>query len=152
MKKLLLAAVAALALNGCALLPNGEISGAAPGLHITNSTIVTDLQSAAFNLDSAVTVGALSVDDPAPKCLHDLLVKAGIEMPAGQAPAKSFIPKHDGVASAGAIAYIIAQQLKQGAGVPVVSSNCEALVGRVVIDGVEAAKKAVPSFIPGLLH
>jgi hypothetical protein len=106
---------------------------------------VTDLQSAAYNLDNAVLVGALSADDPAPKCIHDVLVKGGIELAPGSVPAQSFAPKNDGVASAGAIAYIIAQQAKaiakQGVQVDV---SCEALLGRVVIDGVKSFNKAVP--------
>lgn len=146
MKSIIFAALAALTLNGCAVF-GGDITGGAPtGIRITNSTIATDLQSAAYNLDQAVAVGALTADDPAPKCVHDVLVKAGIELPAGQAAPKSFTPKHDGVASAGAIAYILAQQAKALQGtVGQVSPNCEALVGRIVIDSAKAAGKAVPT-------
>lgn len=145
--KTIFAIVVALALAGCVSTPN-LISGTNVGqsTNITNPTIVTDLQSAAYNLDQAVAVGALTADDPAPKCVHDVLVKAGIELPAGQAAPKSFTPKHDGVASAGAIAYILAQQAKALQGtVGQVSPNCEALVGRIVIDSAKAAGKAVPT-------
>lgn len=156
MKRLLFVAVVAAALlGGCVSTPDKisttPIAGALP-IPITNPTVVTDLQSAAFNLDSAVAVGALDPDDPAPKCVHDVLVKAGIEIPAGTVPAKSFAPKNDGVASAGVIAYILARQAqqirKQGL---VVDPSCEALLGRVVIDGVSAVNRAVP-IIPGLLR
>jgi hypothetical protein len=141
-----IAIVLALFATACVSTPD-KISAtpAAGGISITNPTIVTDLQSAAFNLDSAVTVGALAQDDPAPKCLHDVLVKAGIEVPAGTEPVKSFVPRKDGVASAGAIAYILAQQAKQIAKSGVaVDPSCEALVGRVVIDGAKTINKAVP--------
>jgi hypothetical protein len=131
-------------LTACVSTPE-KITGAPAGLAITNQTVVTDLQSAAYNLDNAVAVGALPTDDPAPKCLHDVLVKAGIEIPAGAVPAKSFAPKNDGVASAGAIAYILAQQAKQIAKQGIqVDPSCEALVGRVVIDGAKAINKALP--------
>lgn len=144
--KMILLVAAALALAGCVSTPD-KISGIQAGVSmpITNSTIVTDLQSAAYNLDNAVAVGALAADDPAPKCLHDVLVKSGIEALPGVEPAKSFAPKHDGVASAGAIAYIITQQAKQISknGVPV-DPSCEALVGRIVIDGAHGLKKLVP--------
>lgn len=146
--------LASLLLCACVSTPE-KISGTPTtgGIPITNPTIVTDLQDAAYNLDNAVAVGALSVDDPAPKCLHSLLVKAGIEVPAGAVPAQSFTPKHSGVASEGAIAYILVQQAKAIAkvGVGPDDPSCEALVGRVVIDGVKAANKAAVGLIPGVL-
>lgn len=154
MKALL--AIVVLLLAGCVSTPSlisGTPAAGSLPIPITNPTIVTDLQSASFNLDSAVSVGALTADDPAPKCLHDVLVKAGVEIPAGSAPAKTFVPRKDGVASAGAIAYILAQQAKAIARNPlVVDPSCEALLGRVVMDGVTAFNRAVPSLIPGLLH
>lgn len=154
--KFIFTIIAAVLLAGCVSTPNlisGSPTAGSLPLPITNPTVVTDLQSAAFNLDNAVTVGALAADDPAPKCIHDVLVKAGIEIPPGATPAKTFVPKKDGVASAGAIAYIIAQQAKAIARNPlVVDPSCEALLGRVVMDGASAMNKAVPAFIPGLLR
>lgn len=142
-----LIALALIVLAGCATPP--QIS-ASPLPAITNPTIVTDLQSAAFDLDSAVAVGALAADDPAPKCLHDVLQKAGIETPPGATAAASFTPKIDGAASAGAVAYILAQQAKRLMhGGVTVDVSCEALLGRVVIDGVKTTAKAFP--IPGIL-
>lgn len=147
MKSLILLVVAALALAGCAT--PAQIS-ANPLPAVTNPTIVTDLQSAAFDLDSAVAVGALAPDDPAPKCLHNVLQKAGIETPPGVTAAASFTPKVDGAASAGAVAYILAQQAKKlTAGGITVDVSCEALLGRVVIDGVNTTVKVLP--IPSLL-
>lgn len=139
----------AMLLAGCSFLPD-KISGQTLGLNITSSTVVTDLQSASYNLDSAVAVGALPKNDPAPACLHAVLVKAGIEILPGTTAPASFQPKYDGVASAGAVAYILAQQAKNAKTVPV-DPNCEALVGRVVIDGVKAAKGAAVSVVTGLL-
>jgi hypothetical protein len=139
--------LAALALAGCAG-PMQISSDPIPKL--SNQTIVTDLQSAAYDLDSAVTVGALAADDPAPQCLHSVLQKMGIETPAGAAPAATFVPKVDGAASAGAVAYILAQQAKKLANGGVqVDVSCEALLGRVVIDGAKLTAKALP--IPGVL-
>jgi hypothetical protein len=146
--------VIGLLLAGCALVPeriSGTPAAGSLPIPITNPTIVTDLQSAAYNLDNALAVGALAANDPAPGCLHGILVKAGIEIPAGTVAPKSFAPKNDGVASAGAIAYILAQQAKQiTKGGFTVDPSCEALLGRVVIDGVTAVNKTVLS-IPGFL-
>lgn len=145
MKCLIALALTVAALAGCATPP--QIS-ASPMPAITNPTIVTDLQSAAYDLDNAVLVGALAANDPAPKCLHDVMQKAGIETPPGAAAAASFTPKVDGAASAGAVAYILAQQAKKLAnGGVTVDPDCEALLGRVVIDGVNTTVKALP--IPG---
>jgi hypothetical protein len=149
MKRLIV--LLALLASACASTPNlisGTPAAGSFAVPITNQTIVTDLQSAAYNLDNAVTVGALAADDPAPVCLHDVLRKAGIEIPAGAVAPKTFVPKHDGVASAGAIAYILAQQAKTIARQGVaVDPSCEALVGRIVIDGVKTVNKAVPSIL-----
>lgn len=153
--KLAIAIFAAALLAGCVSTPSlisGTPAAGSLPIPITNQTIVTDLQSAAYNLDNAVEVGALSADDPAPKCIHDVLVKAGIEIPPGAVAPKTFAPKHDGVASAGAIAYILAQQAKQIAKSKVaVDVSCEALLGRVVIDGATTLRKSVP-IIPGILR
>lgn len=146
MKRLITIAIVGAALAGCA----GPLQiSSDPAPKVTNPTIVTDLQSAAFDLDSAVTVGALTADDPAPKCLHDVLQKAGIEVAPGAPVAQSFTPKIDGAASAGAVAYILAQQAKKLSGGITVDVSCEALLGRVVIDGVNTTAKALP--VPGLI-
>lgn len=146
MKTLL--AILCFCLSACVSTPqliSGTPTGGSLPIPITNPTIVTDLQSAAYNMDNAVAVGALQANDPAPACIHDVLVKAGIEIPAGAVAPKTFVPKNDGAASAGAIAYIIAQQAKQISKTGVsVDPSCEALLGRVVIDGVKAVNKAVP--------
>lgn len=156
MKTILTLFALTLALSGCSLLPD-KITGG-PGMSSTLSaiagspTIVTDLQSAAFNLDSAVTIGVLEKNDPAPACLHAILIKAGIETVPGAEPAASFVPKKDGVASAGAIAYILVQQAKKAARTATpVDPNCEALVGRIVIDGAVAIRRATPSVL-GILR
>jgi hypothetical protein len=159
MKRILILLVATTAaLAGCASTPskitgsgaNTNLAAAAPALPITNPTIVTDLQSAAFNLDNAVAVGALSANDPAPKCLHGILQQAGIETPPGATAPQSFVPKNDGVASLGAIAYIQVQQAKRFAGTGVsVPVDCKALLGQFVLDGMSGAAKVAP-IVPGL--
>lgn len=149
MKRIIIVAVASLALlSACASTPE-KITAAPAGpslpVPITNPTIVTDLQSAAYNLDNAVAVGALSKDDPAPACLHSVLQQADIETPAGAAPAASFTPKNDGVASLGAIAYIQIQQAKAAAGQGIsVALPCKALLGQFVIDGAVGLAKVAP--------
>lgn len=147
MKKLLAVALS-LSLVACASTPDlivgGDPTKKVP-LVLQNPTVITDLQSAAYNLDNAVAVGALLADDPAPACVHAVLKQAGVEVDGQVVEQKSFVPKKDGLASAGSIAYILAQQAKRGLGVkPVVPMDCKALIGTLVIDGIEAAKSAVP--------
>lgn len=113
----------------------GQVVGISP-----TSTVGTDLLSTAYNLDNAIAVGALPADDPAAACVHDVLVKAGLELPPGSEPAKSFEPKRDGIASEGAIVYIRAQNLKSLQGIDV-SPECKMLIGQVVVDGARATRK-----------
>jgi hypothetical protein len=148
--KPVLAILAALALCSCAILstPDKIVStpvGASLPVPITNKTIITDLQSAASNLDQAVAIGALPANDPAPKCIHDILQRAGIEALPGAAPQQSFEPKNDGLASLGSIAYIQVQQQKAMSGhiVPV-SVDCKSLLGTFVIDGAIGLAKLAP--------
>lgn len=139
-----------LLLSACASTPNKIMGGTADSsspvvIPITSPTIATDLQSASYNLDQAVAIGALAADDPAPKCVHGILQQAGIEVPAGMSAPQSFTPKNDGVASLGAIAYIQIQQARQltGRGITV-PMDCKALIGQFVIDGLSAAGKSIP--------
>jgi len=137
-------------LAGCVSTPSVITSQPTPPV-LKSKTIVSDLQAAAYNLDQAVAIGALPADDPAPKCLHAVLIKAGIEVPAGQPPAKSFEPKNDGLASLGSIAYIQVQQAKalRGEKTPV-SVDCRALLGTFVLDGAAGLAKVLP--VRGLLR
>lgn len=145
--KYLLGIALVFALSGCALMggdistpgPIGAVNPLARGA--PDSIVARDLIAAAYNLDEAVQIGALAADDPAPKCLHAILQRSGLELTPGST-ARSFTPKNDGVASAGAIAYIVAQQLKTAKVAPV-DPSCEALLGRVVLDGVSTARRAV---------
>jgi hypothetical protein len=112
----------------------------APPLPIRNATVVTDLQSAAYNLDNAIAVGALPANDPAAACVHGVLQEAGIEVPAGGTAPKSFVPKNDGVVSLGAIAYIQVRQ-RQAAGAITVPMECKTVIGQFVIDGMGLVNK-----------
>jgi len=149
MINVILSFLVALSLAGCASVPE-KISttptGATAPIQITNPTIITDLQSATENLDDAVRIGALPADDPAPKCLHDLLQRAGIEARPGAAPIQSFEPKNDGIASLGSIVYIQVQQAKAIAGqITPPSRDCTSLIGTFVIDGATALSKTLPA-------
>lgn len=138
----------ALALAACGNVPvsadlKQDIVQAVAGQSAGQGFVATDLQSAAFNLDEAVRVGALAANDPAPACLHGALKQLGLE--GDQAKAESFVPRRDGLVSEGAVLYVRAQQLKklQGAGVTV-PVGCEALIGRIVLDNAAAVVKAQP--------
>jgi len=155
MKRIL--ALAALAfLTACASTPElivGPSTDAAgtpvqpsPLAGLASGQIAVDLQSAAFNLDNAIAIGALPANDPADKCIHGVLQQAGIEVPPGGVPAKTFVPKNDGVVSLGAVAYIMAQQAKLAPGITV-PMDCKTLIGTFVIDGFGAANKLVPGIL-----
>jgi len=104
-------------------------------------SLITDLKTAASNLDAAVSAGDLAMDDPGPPCLHAVLQQAGIEAAAGSTPSRPFTAQVDGVISAGSILYIRFQQEKgmlgAGSNLP---TACKALVGQIVIDGATLAK------------
>lgn len=108
------------------------------------NVIVTDIQSASFDLDQAVAVGALTADDPAPKCLHGVMTQLGIDPANPPAANASFTPKNDGLVSAGAILYIRAQQIKRAGGAITVPVDCKSLIGQLVIDAGSAQAKALP--------
>ncbi len=109
--------LAVLLLSGCAI--NDPI-----GAHLTHGSILTaDLTATALNLDQAVAVGALSRDDPAPACLHELMVRAGV----GQ---DTFEPQVKGLLSLKSIAYIKAKQIANRGTLPVA---CKAIVADILI-------------------
>ena len=120
-----------LLLAGCSTISTNPVAVSA------DSRVGKDLVAAAYNLDQAVAIGALKPDDPAPKCVHGVLIQAGIEVPPGTPAPGSFTPQKEGLVSIGSIAYIKAQQLK---GVKlVVPVDCKALIGQMVIDGLTPA-------------
>jgi hypothetical protein len=132
-------------LSGCTTQISASPINDVTGGTAAAGVLAKDFQSAAWNLDQAVSVGALAADDPAPACLHAILTDLGMEGP----PPPSFTPRNDGLVSAGSILYIRAQQLKkiQGGGITVPVS-CEAVIGRFTMDAVKAGVKIGASFIP----
>ena len=123
-------------------------------------TIIQGLQDASFNFDNAVVVGALTKDDPAPGCAHGILQDLGADVTnttAGSTPVPmtgtsptSFTPKVSDLISFGSVAYIRLQQAKtlQGGGLTVPVS-CEAIIGKVVIDGANKAAGVGTSLLTG---
>jgi len=111
-----------------------------PATSVLPSGTVADLQAAEWNLDQAISIGVLPSTDPADKCLHDELGGAGLDPTVTPAPtAKSFTAKNQGLASAGSILYIKAQQAQSAAATAKADdASCEALVGKIVIDAVKA--------------
>lgn len=123
-KALFAAVLAGLALSGCGTF--------GPSPLLADPFVKNDIASAAYNLNEAVKAGMLPANDPAVGCLAAVAAKAD---------APTFEPKYDGLVSAGSVAYIAAQVAKKGIQI---APECEALVGRVTIDGVKAARRAVP--------
>ena len=147
MKRILSLAAIALLAAACASTP-ASISAVAPNQVVSlkeTPTLQTDLTSAAYNLNQAVSIGVLPATDPAVTCVNDLLTKTGLA--PNTTPPASFVPKNDGLASAGAIAYIIYQQQKTLSGGLKVDPSCEALVGRIVIDGAKAINAPAAALI-----
>jgi hypothetical protein len=143
-------ALAVVALLACACSGLQVSSDPTSSLVASNQKLVSDLQATAYNLDQAVAVGALPAGDPAQACVHDVLQKVGVE---GGTPPKSFTPKLTGLASAGSVAYIFAQQAKalRAAGFQV-DPACEQLVGRIVIDGAKTTAAASPLALVPIPH
>jgi hypothetical protein len=118
--------------------------------------IIRGLQNAAYNLDSAVKIGALPAGDPAPACVHDVLQKLGADCrldPSAEGgtacvvtdPSSVFTPRVSDLISAGSVAYIRIQQLKVAAGGGIkVATSCEAIIGQLLIDQARAAGQVLP--------
>jgi hypothetical protein len=105
---------------------------------------IADLQTAAKNLDAAVSAGELAKDDPAPPCLHAVLQRAGVEPAPGTATPKPFVAQIDGLISAGSVLYVRIQQGKAILeGSSTLPAACKTLVGQIVIDGATLARKAL---------
>jgi hypothetical protein len=127
--KLLLALTAVAVLSGCSTIG---------GTALNSPVVKNDLASASANFEQAVKLGMLPESDPGVACIRAVVAKAAADV--------SFTPQVDGLISAGSVAYIAAQVAKKGA---TIDSQCEALVGRVTIDGAKAARRAL---VPGLLR
>lgn len=147
MKLMIIAVLAMLALlAGCA---TNEISNSTLGVKLApESQIATGLKDAAFNLDSAIAIGVLKSDDRAAACVHGVMLDAGLEGDASTA--QSFAPRVSDLISASSVAYIEAQRLKALQGMNLqMPQGCEAVIGRIVIDGAKASAKLAPSLMPG---
>ncbi len=116
-------------------LPKGRLGG----------VIVQGLQDASFNLDSAVTVGALAATDPAPPCFHSVLGQIGADPTAPMPPGQSFTPKVSDLISAGSVLYIRAQQAKaaQRTGVTI-PPPCKVLITDFLLDAAALGVKGFP--------
>lgn len=158
MRRLISLAALALALAGCPNTPISQnpVADVTSGLPPVGGISITQgLQEAAYNLDNAVAVGALTKADPAPACVHGVLVTIGADVvvtPTGYTPVApagnvaSFTPKESDLISIGSVAYIRIQQAKQlvngGLQAP---TSCEALLGQILIDG---ATQGLKHFLP----
>lgn len=139
-------------LTACVSSPNliqSTPTNASLPLPITDPASILDWKTASSTLDQAVAIGALLPDDPAPACVHNVLLQAGIELAPGAVAPKSFVPLHNGPVSDAAVLYIQAQQAKQISSKGItVSVSCEAIVGRIFIDNLKAVAKVGTSLIP----
>lgn len=107
--------------------------------------IVQGLQDASFNLDSAVTVGALDAADPAPACFHSILKQLGIDNASPSTPAASFTPRRSDLISEGSVLYIRARQAQRFAGQGVsLPNDCKALVAQFMLDAAATAVRTQP--------
>jgi len=133
------------------VVPATPITGPGGTTAPTDNIVAQGLINAAFDLDSAVQVGALSPTDPAPACVHSILLQAGLENPAGASVTpQSFVPKISDAISAAAVLYIRAQQvaaLTNGGLTP--SPTCDQLIGSIVREAVTQFNKTTIGTITG---
>ena len=111
------------------------------------TTINTDLADAQFDLTQAAQLGIIPANDPALTCLNAV---QGVLNPT--TPAAQFTPKIGGAASTGAVAYILAQQAKAASGgglAGLVPPDCKALLGDIILKGLDATNKAALSIGTG---
>lgn len=144
-------------LAGCASAP---VISSNPVQTVTNAvlppggTVVTGLQNAAFNLDSAIALKILPATDPVDGCAHGVLQAIGQDVGQTPAPpAPQFQSKITDLISGGSVAYILAQQAKQivANGGSIVPPNCEQIIGHLVILGINAPANAIISAAAGVL-
>ncbi|HEV2225052.1 MAG TPA: hypothetical protein VGR84_18820 [Candidatus Acidoferrales bacterium] len=134
--KNLIAAGALLVLAGCTTPISNNPIASTPGAQVLGD----DLVAAAFNLNSAISIHVLPPDDPAAACINTEVTQLGLGQ--GAPAAESFVPENKGLISAGAIVYIHAQQIKaQLGGLTQVPVSCEALVGKLVVDAIQAGNQ-----------
>ena len=134
MRKMVCALLVSLTLSAC----TQAISNSPVSLD-SASVLGKDLAAAKFNLDQAIAVGALPADDPAAGCVTAVLADLGLDKEA-----VSFEPQREGVVSVGAIIYIRVAQAKAFKDSFKLPSDCDAVVGRLVIDSVKAGSRALP--------
>ncbi len=103
------------------------------------SVLGQDILAAESNLKKAVEVGVLGDGDPALACLSGIVADLNL---AGE-PAPGFEPEKKGLVSLGSVVYIRAQQAKAFADFKL-NEDCEAVVGRFVLDSARAAAKVLP--------
>lgn len=158
MNRIIIVAAACLSLGACG--SPATISSNPTATVLANATasplggkIAQGLLDAEWNLDQAVSIGALPANDPADACLHTTLTQLGLEPTAAGAtpatPPASFVPRSsDLVFAPASIAYIVAQQLK---GVPksiTIAPGCYAIIGKMVVDfGQVTGKALLPSVV-----
>lgn len=147
---LLLSMLAVLA--GCASTPTSIGPMPTSGLPTVSPTSLLgqDLVDAAWQADQAIAVKALNADDPLPPCLH--MVNSALGLEGSPAAPASFTPRNTGLVSQAVTLYILDQQAQAFLGTPVtVPTQCEAVVGRIVINRAKAINRALPAVITGAI-
>ena len=139
---LFLAGLAGLFLSAC----SGPITNV-PVAVDPASVVGKDLVAAKSNLQKAVEIGVLKPGDAALSCLSGVVHDLGLD---GETVVLSFDPENAGLVSAGSILYIRAQQLKDAAQSFQLPAECEAVVGKFVIDAARVGRKTLP--LGGLLR
>lgn len=114
---------------GCTV--TGEISTSPD----PDARFVQDLRDADYNLTESQRLGILPANDPGAQCVHAVLTQVDVVN-------ESFTPRTSGVVSGASIVYIRAQQAKALAAAARISPDCEALVGRIVIDAARVTGRA----------
>lgn len=104
---------------------------------LNDTTIPRAVVAGAF--EGAVKLGVLPADDPAVGCLTGVLADLGLDGDA----AEMFTARREGLFSEAAIIYIRARQAAELSRYRL-PPECDAVVGRIVIDGVKFGIKGLP--------
>jgi hypothetical protein len=130
--KLLTVLLALIALSGCASTISNSTTTLEP-----DGIVIRDLRAAAFNFSEAQRIGLLPDDDPGATCVKSVLARVDL-------PSESFTPQREGLISGASVAYIRAQQAKAMAAAARIGPDCEAVIGRIIIDAARVGIRLSP--------
>lgn len=138
MKKIARLSVAAIGLLAACAPLNTPITATGT---TTPSSFAQGIADANFNLQGAISVGALPANDKLAACVAALVPPA----PAAGTTVKSFVPKTGSLEADAAILYIRSQQAQAQVAAGLDNASCDALVGHFIIQTVQSGASILAS-------